>query len=111
MSKFLRKDDKVIVIAGNEKGKIGTVLSRKNDRILVQGVNIRKKHLKKRTQETNSEIISIEVPLHISNVMPCTQDGKPVKLKSRLTDGGGKELFYIDDGKETVYRTLRKAKK
>lgn len=111
MSKFLKKDDKVIVIAGNEKGKTGTVLSRNNDKILVQGVNIRKKHLKRRTQETTSEIINIEIPIHISNVRPCNQEGVPVKLKSRITSEGIKEIFFIDNGKETVYRTLRKAKK
>ncbi len=111
MSKFLKKDDRVIVISGNDKGKVGTVLSRKENRILVQGVNIRKKHMKRRSQEAQSEIISIEVPIHISNVRPCSADGKPVKLKSRVTAEGAKELYFVEGSNETIYRTLRKAKK
>lgn len=111
MSKFLRKDDKVIVIAGNDKGKVGNVMAVKNDRILVQGINIRKKHVKRKSEDSKSDIVSIEVPIHISNVLPCSQDGKQVKVKVRNGQEGNKELFYIADGKEVVYRTISKAKK
>jgi large subunit ribosomal protein L24 len=46
MSKWIRKGDLVKVIAGNDKGKAGQVIARAEDRVLVQGINIRKKHMK-----------------------------------------------------------------
>ena len=111
MSNWLKKDDKVLVIAGNDKGKMGVVLACGADRVLVQGVNMKKKHLKKRSENSRSEIIDIETPIHVSNVVPCTPDGKKIKLKSRANNSGEKELYYAEDGKEVVYRTLKKNKK
>lgn len=111
MTKWIKKDDKVLVIAGNDKGKMGTVLARKENRLLVQGVNMRKKHLKQRDQNSKSEIIDIETPIHISNVAPCTASGVPVKLKVKTTDDQGKYVYYVEEGKEVVFRTLKKAKK
>jgi len=111
MVSWLKKDDKVLVIAGNDKGKTGVVLARGEDKVLVQGINIRKKHMKKRSENSRSEIISIETPIHISNIAPCTQDGKKIKLKSKTTTQGEKILYYIENGQEIVYRTLRKTQK
>jgi len=108
MSSWLKKDDRVLVIAGNEKGKTGLVLARSEDRVLVQGLNIRKKHVKRRSENTRSDIINIETPIHISNVVPCTAEGKKIKLKSKVTDSGEKILYYVEDGKEVVYRILKK---
>jgi large subunit ribosomal protein L24 len=108
---WLKKDDKVLVIAGNDKGKMGVVLACGEDKLLVQGINIKKKHVKRRSENTKSEIIDIETPIHVSNVVPCTPDGKKVKLKSKETSSGEKQLYYMEDGKEVVYRTLRKTKK
>lgn len=111
MSNWLKKDDKVLVIAGNDKGKIGVVLACGADKLLVQGINIRKKHLKKRSENSKSEIIDMETPIHVSNVVPCTSDGRRIKLKSRKSSAGEKELYYVENGKEVVYRTLKKTKK
>lgn len=108
MSSWLKKDDKVLVIAGNDKGKTGVVLARGEDRVLVQGINIKKKHLKRRSENTRSEIISIETPIHISNVVPCTAEGKKIRLKSKKKDSGEKILYYVEGDKEVVYRTLKK---
>jgi large subunit ribosomal protein L24 len=82
MGKSIRKGDRVLVIAGNDRGKAGEVLSRGEDRILVQGINVRKKHLKP-TQQTQGKgrIIEMEVPVHISNVCLCDKDGKRIKAK------------------------------
>ena len=65
----IKKGDQIIVIAGKEKGKQGTVLSVTGDRIKVEGLNMVKKH-KKANQATGAEggIISMEAALHISNV-------------------------------------------
>jgi len=78
----VRRGDKVLVIAGNDKGKTGEVLSRTPSRILIQGINIRKKHMK-RTQETQGgRIVEMEIPIHISNVTLCDKDGKRLKAKA-----------------------------
>ncbi|MGE5195778.1 MAG: 50S ribosomal protein L24 [Anaerolineae bacterium] len=108
MSKWIKKGDKVVVIAGNDRGKIGEVLGRKDDRVIVQGINIRKKHAKRKTRVGSSEILEFEAPIHISNVSICNPDGKPVKLKVRFTDQGKKELFYVDGGKDVLFRGLKK---
>ena len=109
-AKWIKRDDKVLVIAGNDKGKIGTVLARKEQRILVQGVNVRKKHMKRRSENSKSEIVNIEVPIHISNVALCDADGEKIKLQVKES-AGSKELVYSKGGKEVVYRTVRKGKK
>lgn len=82
MGKWIKKGDRVLVIAGNDKGKTGDVLSRSEERILVQGINMRKKHLKP-TQQTQGKgrIIEMEIPIHISNVCLCDKEGKRVQEK------------------------------
>lgn len=106
--KWIKKGDKVLVISGNDRGKVGEVVAKKDARILVQGVNIRKRHMKSRDQNQKSEIISMEKPIHISNVALCSAEGKKLKLKVKLGKDGSKELVYFDNDKEMSYRTLRK---
>ena len=110
-NKWINKGDKVLVICGNDKGKVGEVIARKKDRILVQGVNVRKRHMKSREQGRKSEIVSMEMPIHISNVSICNAYGKKLKLKVREGEGRSKELIFLDNGKEESYRTLRKPAK
>ena len=98
----------MLVIAGNDRGKVGEVMGRKNDRILVQGVNVRKKHLKSRDQNRKSEVIDMELPIHISNVALCGADKRKLKLFVRGGKDSDKTLAGVIDGKETCYRTLRK---
>ena len=109
-NKRLRAGDRIIVIAGNDKGRTGTVLSRKGDRVVVQGINVRKKHTK-RTQEAPGSIIDIEVPIHASNVKLCPIEEKAVRLSTRVGDDKKRELVYRDGDKEVVYRSVKKAKK
>lgn len=106
--KWIKKGDKVLVISGNDRGKVGEVVAKKDARILVQGVNIRKRHTKSRDQNQKSGIISMEKPIHISNVALCSAEGKKLKLKVKLGKDGSKELIYFDNDKEMSYRTLRK---
>ena len=101
--KWIKQGDTVKIIAGNDKDQVGKVMARSKDRIAVQGVNVRKKHMPKRGQQGGGEIISIEKPVHISNVALCDADGNKIRLKRK-----GNELVYEKDGKETTYRTLRK---
>ncbi len=107
MSKWIKKGDKVLVTAGNEKGKIGTILARKGDRVVVQGLNIRKKHVKRKTQ-VDKGIVEMEMPIHASNVAVCTEEGKKIKLKVKFTSKGKKQLVYMDKDKEVVFREIQK---
>lgn len=107
MSKWIRKGDKVVVIAGNDKGKTGTVIGRSAERVLIQGVNIRKRHLKAKNNAAG-QIIEMERPIHISNVSICNENGKPVKLKVKLNDDGNRDLVYKNNGSVTVYRNIIK---
>lgn len=111
MSKWIKKDDRVVVITGNDKGKVGTVITcnRQSSRVTITGVNVRKKH-RKRTQENQAPMIDeIETPIHLSNVSLCDLDGKAVSPKVRETEKGVKELYYVSSkGKETVLRELKK---
>jgi large subunit ribosomal protein L24 len=108
MSKWIRKGDKVVVIAGNDKGKTGTVIARSADRVLIQGVNIRKRHLKAKNKAAGSQIIEMERPIHISNVSICNENGKAVKLKVKLNEDGSRDLVYKNNGSVTVYRNIIK---
>ena len=108
MSKWIRRGDKVVVITGNEKGRSGNVLNRSGDRIVVEGLNIRKKHVKPKSRMQQG-IVEMETPMHVSNVRLCNEKGEPVKVKPRQTQSG-KELVYWDAGKEVVYRSSKKSK-
>jgi large subunit ribosomal protein L24 len=106
MSKWIKKDDKVKVLAGNDKDKIGLVLARNKEKVIVQGVNIRKKHVKK-TQAAQASIVEMEMPIHISNVAIVGSDEKPIKVRVKY-ENSEKKLVYLENGKETVLRTVKK---
>jgi large subunit ribosomal protein L24 len=83
----IRKDDTVEVIAGKDKGKRGTVVSviSKKDAVIVSGVNIVKKAMKKRSQQDQGGIVEVEAPLNISNVgIVCKKCGRPVKVGYKM---------------------------
>ena len=67
----LVKGDKVIVISGNDKGKTGTIqkIDPKTNRVVVEGVNVRKKHRKPTQQNPEGSILEIYAPINASNVM------------------------------------------
>jgi large subunit ribosomal protein L24 len=105
-SKKIRKGDKVIAIAGNSRGMTGTVLSRSGDKVVVQGLNIRKRHMKGQG-DSKGQILQIEKPINISNLKVCTEDGKPVKLHVRIDDQGERQLYYKDGSQEVLFRTVK----
>ena len=79
----IRKGDTVEVLAGKDKGKRGEVVSvnLKKEAVIVSGVNIVKKAMKKRSQQDQGGIAEVEAPLNISNVgIVCKKCGKPVKI-------------------------------
>jgi large subunit ribosomal protein L24 len=113
MSKWIKKGDKVLVIAGNERGRSGTVLKRKGEKVVIQGMNIRKKHAKRREKVQTPSIIEMEMPIHISNVCLCDDEGKRIDAKvhanPKVGKGREKELFYMKGEKKVVLRTLKKS--
>ena len=86
----IRKDDKVKVMTGKDKGKISKVLRVLNDKnkIVVEGVNVVKKHVKPGVISKEGGIISIEKPVDVSNVMYYDDPSKKVvKVGYKLVDG------------------------
>lgn len=108
-SKKIRKGDKVLAIAGNCRGQTGTVIRCDGDKVLVQGLNVRKKHVKKSQANPQGGIIDLEKPIHVSNLKVCLDDGQPINLKVRENDKGGRELYYKQGDKLIVYRSLKKS--
>lgn len=110
MRKRIRQGDEVVVITGNDKGKIGKVLRVDGSRLIVEKVNMRKKHMKKTQEQQKGQIIDIECPVHVSNVKIWADD-KAVKLKVRNDKQGSRELYYLDGKKKVAYRSASKPRK
>ncbi|MDQ0247639.1 50S ribosomal protein L24 [Priestia abyssalis] len=86
----VKKGDKVMVISGKDKGKQGVILEAfpKKDRVLVEGVNIVKKHSKPSQINPQGGIINKEAPIHVSNVMPLDpKTGEPTRVGYKVEDG------------------------
>ena len=81
------------------------------DRVVIGGVNMHKRHVKRSKAYPQGGRIDFEAPLHISNVRPCDEKGRPLKLKVRVSDEGVRELVYQEDGKPVVWRSTKRAKK
>jgi len=83
----IRKNDNVMVISGNDKGKTGKVLKvfPKDLRVIVEGINLRKRHTKPSQKNPQGGIIEKEAPIHASNVMILDpKTNKPVRLGSQI---------------------------
>lgn len=94
----LKKGDKVVVIAGKDKGKEGKILlvDRKKNRVIVEGVNMVSKHTKPNPANQQGGIIKKENYIDISNVMYVI-DGKPTRIGYKLTT-------VTKDGKEVTVK-------
>ncbi len=88
---YLKKDDKVKVLTGKDRGKIGKVLKidRKKSRLLIENVNIVKRHTRPDAKAKQGGIVEAEAPIQIANVMlMCSKCVKPTRIKrKRLEDG------------------------
>ena len=86
----LRVGDTVQVIAGSDKGKTGEVIQvlRKEDRVIVEGVNMVTKHIKPSQADPEGGIVTREAPIHVSNVaFYDSKAKKPVKIGYKVEDG------------------------
>jgi large subunit ribosomal protein L24 len=97
----VRKGDNVIVIAGKERGKTGKVLSvnPEKQRVVVEKINLTKKHSRPTSQAPQGGIIEKEAPLHVSNVkIVCSKCNVPVRIKKKFLDDGKKVRTCIKCG-------------
>ena len=86
----IKKDDKVIVLSGKDKGKQGKVLSAdpKAMKVVVEGVNIATKHQKPMKQGQDGGIIKVETPIYVSKVqLVCPKCGKGTRVGHKIADG------------------------
>ena len=98
----LKTGDKVVVVSGSNKGKEGKITKILDNKVIVEGVNIVKKHLKPKNNNGTGEIIEMEAPIHVSNVMlsdPKTK--KPTKVKIEK-DSKGKKIRISKRSNEKI---------
>ncbi|MBR3096534.1 MAG: 50S ribosomal protein L24 [Bacteroidales bacterium] len=83
----IRKDDKVIVLSGKDKGKQGKILTAdpKAEKVIVEGVNVATKHQKPRKQGEEGGIIKVETPIYASKVqLVCPKCGKATRVGHKI---------------------------
>ena len=92
----VKRGDKVVVIASKDKGKEGNVIAAfpEENKVIVEGVAVAKKHQKARMQGQASAIIDKEMPIDASNVMRvCPKCGKPARVGVKVFDDGSKAKY------------------
>lgn len=90
----IRKGDRVRVMRGNERGKEGTILrvDREKNRVVVEGINLRKRHMRPSAVSPEGGIITFEGPISASNVMLIDPaSGKPTRIRIKQNDDGTKD--------------------
>lgn len=81
--KKLKTGDKVVIIAGKDKTKSGKITKVcKDDKVIVEGINMVKKHMKPNQQNEKGSIIEMEAPIHVSNVKLVTEEDKKTTKKT-----------------------------
>jgi large subunit ribosomal protein L24 len=101
------KGDTVRVVRGDDKGKEGKIIRvyPKTGRVMIEGVNIVKKHRRARTAEEQSGIIDMPAPIHASNVMLLDpKSGDPTRTRKQIDEDGTKERIAVKSG-EALPRT------
>jgi large subunit ribosomal protein L24 len=90
MAARLKKGDKVVIVAGRDKGRTGEIIEmrRHEDRALVRGINMVKRH-QRQTATAEGGIISKEAPIHLSNIaLADPKDGKPTRVGFKFVGTG-----------------------
>lgn len=99
----VRKDDSVVVVAGKQKGTSGKVLAvfPGADKVLVEGVNVRTKHIKPSQQNPQGGRVKKEFPVHLSNVMLADpRDGKPTRVRIKTLEDGRRVRIAVKSGEQ-----------
>ena len=86
MAAKIKKGDRVVVLAGKDKGRQGNVLRvlPKESRVLVEGLNIAQRHTKPSQGDPQGGVKNMEAPLHVSNVALVDSNGKPTRVGFRV---------------------------
>jgi len=111
MARHVRKGDMVMVIAGDDKGKVGEVLRADGGagKVLVQGINRVYRHLRRSRQHPQGGRIQKEMPIAISNVLPVDpKTNQPTRVGFRINADGSKERFAGKSGESLG--TVRKGR-
>jgi len=99
----IKKGDKVVVVAGADKGHTGEVLRvlPKEGRVLVAGANIRTKHIKRTQENPQGGRIQREFPIHISNVMLADpKTGEPTRVRIHTLESGRRVRIAVRSGEQ-----------
>ncbi|MFH1217040.1 MAG: 50S ribosomal protein L24 [Pseudomonadota bacterium] len=90
---YLKLNDKVEVIAGKDKGRVGKIIKiyPNSDKAKVEKINMIKRHVKPNMKNQQGGIVEMEAPIHVSNLMLiCSKCAKTVRVKTSLLDDGTK---------------------
>ena len=112
MPRHVKKDDLVMVTTGNHRGETGKILKvdPQKNRVIVEGVNVRKRHVRPSQQNPQGGRVEKEMPIHISNVSPVSPStGKPTRVRFETREDGSKVRLAVKGGDELS--TLRKARR
>jgi len=107
MARHIKKGDTVQVIAGDYKGATGRVLRviPSENKVVVQGVNLAKKHVRPSRRNPQGGRINVEQPIHISNVLPVSpKSSKGVRVRYELVGDGTKKRIGRDGSELGVVR-------
>ena len=97
----IRRGDRVKVISGNHEGQEGVVLRVEPDknRVVIQGVNLRKRHMKPSQASPEGGIVQFEAPVHVSNVMLIDPtSGEPTRVRSGVDADGKRQRVSVRSG-------------
>ena len=99
----IKRDDKVLVIAGEHKGSQGKVVKVLRDqyKAIIEGVNMIKKHAKPSAKNPQGGIVEKEAPIHISNLSLTTSEGEATRVGYRVEDGN--KVRFAKKNNEIVY--------
>lgn len=101
----VRVGDKVRILAGKDRGKEGKVVLtlKKKDKVVVEGINIVKKHMKPNAMNETGGILSVEAPIHVSNVKVIeTKEDKKTTKKAEVKDTKAKKTTTKKSTKKEV---------
>jgi len=110
MALHIKKGDMVKIIAGDHKGATGRVLRvlPEKNKVVVQGHNIAKKHVRPSRRNPQGGRVSVEQPIHISNVLPVNpKTSRASRVRYQPSEDGSKKLIALDG---TEIRVIRRAR-
>ena len=110
MPRHVRKGDTVIITAGDHRGRQGKILRvlPDQDKVVVEGINLHKRHMKPTQTNQRGGIVEKEMPIHISNVSPVV-DGKATRVRYKTEANGAKLRVAATNGQQ-IGPALKKAR-